>query len=107
MKFTLNRCAIALAASAALAASGAQARIVVDDNGTEVDIPERVNRVVVTNILPLASAVTVFLNDGKTVVGMHPASYSAAQSGLSASSTLTCSRPTPASCRAPPSTSRP
>lgn len=69
MKFTLNRCAIALAASAALAASGAQARIVVDDNGTEVDIPERVNRVVVTNILPLASAVTVFLNDGKTVVG--------------------------------------
>ena len=56
--------------------------LVVDDNGTSVEIPDHVNRVVVTNILPLASAVTVFLNDGKTVVGMHPASYSAAKSGL-------------------------
>ena len=82
MKSTLKRTAIALAATAALAVSNAHARIVVDDNDTEVDIPERVSRVVVTNILPLASAVTVFLNDGKTVVGMHPASYSAAQNGL-------------------------
>ncbi len=82
MKSTLKRSAVALAATAALAVSNAQARIVVDDNDTEVDIPEHVSRVVVTNILPLASAVTVFLNDGKTVVGMHPASYSAAQNGL-------------------------
>ena len=66
----------------ALAATSAAARTVVDDNGTSVEIPDHVNRVVVTNILPLASAVTVFLNDGKTVVGMHPASYSAAKSGL-------------------------
>ena len=77
-KLTAFGCALAMMS----ATSGLAARTIVDDNGTEVEIPEKINRVVVTNILPLASAVTVFLNDGKTVVGMHPASYSAAQTGL-------------------------
>ena len=81
MTFNLKHCALVCGALA-LAATSAAARTVVDDNGTSVEIPDHVNRVVVTNILPLASAVTVFLNDGKTVVGMHPASYSAAKSGL-------------------------
>ena len=81
MTFNLKQCALVCGALA-LAAPSAAARTVVDDNGTSVEIPDHVNRVVVTNILPLASAVTVFLNDGKTVVGMHPASYSAAKSGL-------------------------
>ena len=58
-KLTAISCALAMMT----AASGLAARTVVDDNGTEVEIPEKVNRVVVTNILPLASAVTVFLND--------------------------------------------
>lgn len=58
------------------------ARAVVDDNGDTVDVPDQINRVVVTNILPLASAVTVFTEDGTKVVGMHPASYSAAKTGL-------------------------
>ena len=99
MTFNLKQCALVCGALA-LAATSAAARTVVDDNGTSVEIPDHVNRVVVTNILPLASAVTVFLNDGKTVVGMHPASYSA-------SSIPTSSRPTPPSCRARASTSRP
>ena len=81
MKFNLKHCAVLLSAFA-MAATSAAARTVVDDNDTKVEIPDQVNRVVVTNILPLASAVTVFLNDGKTVVGMHPASYSAAKTGL-------------------------
>ena len=81
MPFNLKQCAL-VCGTLALAATSAAARTVVDDNGTSVEIPDHVNRVVVTNILPLASAVTVFLNDGKTVVGMHPASYSAAKSGL-------------------------
>lgn len=72
-----------LASLTALAVAGSLcARPVVDDNGDTVDVPDTVNRVVVTNILPLASAVTVFLNDGTKVVGMHPASYSAAKNGL-------------------------
>ena len=57
-------------------------RIVVDDNGHKVEVPEKIERVVVTNILPLASAVAVYLNDGSRIVGMHPASYSAAKNGL-------------------------
>lgn len=57
-------------------------RIVVDDNGDKVEVPEKIERVVVTNILPLASAVAVYLNDGSRIVGMHPASYSAAKNGL-------------------------
>ncbi len=77
------RTAFAAAAAASLLFSGAaQARIVVDDNGDKVDVPEKIERVVVTNILPLASAVTVYVNDGSRVVGMHPASYSAAKNGL-------------------------
>ena len=85
-----------LAGSAALSAAGIPAvpafaaenekktktRIVVDDNGDEVEVPEKIERVVVTNILPLASAVAVYLNDGSRIVGMHPASYSAAKNGL-------------------------
>ena len=81
MKLNLKRCAVLLGAFA-MAATSAAARTVVDDNDTKVEIPDQVNRVVVTNILPLASAVTVFLDNGKTVVGMHPASYSAAKTGL-------------------------
>ena len=68
MTFNLKQCALVCGALA-LAATSAAARTVVDANGTSVEIPDHVNRVVVTNILPLASAVTVFLNDGKTVVG--------------------------------------
>lgn len=73
---------LAAAAAASLLPGLAQARTVVDDNGDKVDVPEKVERVVVANILPLASAVTVYLNDGSRVVGMHPASYSAAKGGL-------------------------
>ena len=79
MKFAKTCLAALLTAGLAF---NACARIVEDDNGTKVDVPDQINRVVVTNILPLASAVTVFLNDGTKVVGMHPASYSAAKTGL-------------------------
>ena len=68
--------------AAAAASLAAEARIVTDDNGTAVDVPEHVDRVVVANILPLASAVTMYLGDGSKIVGMHPASMSAAKSGL-------------------------
>ena len=44
-------------------------RIVVDDNGSKVEVPEKIERVVVTNILPLASAVAVYLNDGSSASG--------------------------------------
>ena len=79
--------AAAAAAVSPIAAAGGKGsrpgtRIVVDDNGDKVEVPEKIERVVVTNILPLASAVAVYLNDGSRIVGMHPASYSAAKNGL-------------------------
>ncbi len=73
---------LAVLAASALLVLPASARTVVDDNEDKVEVPEKIERVVVANILPLASAVTVYLNDGSRVVGMHPACYSAAKGGL-------------------------
>ncbi|MCB7318177.1 ABC transporter substrate-binding protein [Lacrimispora sp. 210928-DFI.3.58] len=66
-------------------AEGAQASetiTVTDHTGVQVELPAQVNRVVVTDILPLPSILTVFLGSGEKIVGMSPASMSAAQSGL-------------------------
>lgn len=76
-------CRFSLAAAAALALSmSAQARVVTDDNGDTMEVPDKIERLVVANVLPLASAATVYLQDGSRVAGMHPASMSAAKSGL-------------------------
>lgn len=75
--------AAALAAAAALALSGTlSARTVTDDTGAAVEVPDRIERVAVANILPLASAATVWLGDGSKIVGMHPTALSAAKAGL-------------------------
>lgn len=55
---------------------------ITDDAGNEVKVPKTINRIVVTDILPLASVLTVFLGSADKIVGIHPASMSAAQSGL-------------------------
>ena len=47
-----------------------------------VDVPDKVERVAVTNIFPLAAAVTAYTRSGEIVIGMHPASYAAAKNGL-------------------------
>ena len=74
--------AAAILALSGFAAQNAWAdRTVVDDNGDNVTVPDTVERVVVTNVFPMASAVTVYTGSGKTVVGMHPSSMAAARSG--------------------------
>lgn len=55
---------------------------ITDHAGNQVEIPREVNRVVVTDILPLPSIITVFLGSGEKIVGMNPASMSAAKTGL-------------------------
>ena len=55
---------------------------ITDHSGAQVEIPKEVNRVVVTDILPLPSIITVFLGSGEKIVGMNPASMSAAKTGL-------------------------
>ena len=47
-----------------------------------MEIPTEINRVVVGNILQLASVLTVYLGGTDKIVGMHPASMGAAESGL-------------------------
>lgn len=66
----------------ALAAASALARTVTDDNGDKVEIPDRPERVVVANILPLAPYAVAFTGDPARIAGMHPASMSAARAGL-------------------------
>ncbi len=81
MKFSF-RATLAAGTAALMLLPAVQARTIIDDNGDKVEVPEKIERVIVANILPLASAATVYLNDGSRIVGMHPASYSAAKSGL-------------------------
>ena len=56
--------------------------VIVDHLGMEVEVPYEVNRIVVGNILPLPSVLTVFFDSGDKIVGMAPASMSAAKNGL-------------------------
>lgn len=70
------------ALSLMLAFTSAQARIVVDHDNRQVNVPDQVNRVVTADILPFASVTTVFLGGADKIVGIHPVSMSAAKNGL-------------------------
>ncbi|MCF0253105.1 MAG: ABC transporter substrate-binding protein [Duodenibacillus sp.] len=78
-KLTLR---IAACAAAALAAGALCARTVVDHDGHAVELPDAVERAVVTNIYPLASVTTVFLGGPEKLAGIHKVSMGAAKSGL-------------------------
>lgn len=57
-------------------------KIIVDHAGVEVEIPTKIDRVVVGNVLPLASVLTVYLGGTDKIVGIHPVSMTAAENGL-------------------------
>ena len=59
-----------------------ETHIVVDHNGNEVELPYEINRVVVCDILPLPSVLTVFFDSAEKIVGMSGTSMSAAANGL-------------------------
>lgn len=56
--------------------------VVVDHAGYEVTLPYEIERVVVCDILPLPSVLTVFFNSADKIVGMAGTSMSAAANGL-------------------------
>lgn len=56
--------------------------VIVDHLGIEVEVPYEVDRIVVGNILPLPSVLTVFFDSAEKIVGMSPNSMSAAENGL-------------------------
>ena len=57
-------------------------RIITDHDGVEVSIPREVNRIVVCDILPLPSVLSVFFNSADKIVGMSGTSMNAATNSL-------------------------
>ena len=55
---------------------------IVDHGGNEVQVPKNIERIVVTDIFPLPSVISVFLDSAEKIVGMSPVSMSAAKTGL-------------------------
>ncbi len=63
--------------------AGAEAaRVITDENGDRVVLPEKIERIAVVGILPFPSVVTVFLGSAEKLVGIPPASMGAAKAGL-------------------------
>ena len=56
--------------------------VVTDHNGIQVEVKNQIDRIVVCDILPLPSVLTVFFDSGKKIVGMNEASMIAAKNGL-------------------------
>lgn len=58
------------------------AKTVVDHNGNTVTLPEEINRIVVCDIYPLPSVLSVFFDSAEKLVGIAQQSFSAAKNGL-------------------------
>lgn len=55
---------------------------VTDHLGNEVEVPTEINRIVVADIYPLPSVLSVFFDSAEKIVGMAPASMTAAKNSL-------------------------
>ena len=73
---------LVLLAGCAPAATVENTRTVIDHDGVSVTLPEKVERIVVCDILPLPSVLTVFFDSAEKIVGMSGTSMSAAKNGL-------------------------
>lgn len=56
--------------------------IVVDHSGNSVEVPNEINRVVVTDIYPIVSVLSIFFDSADKIVGMAPPSMVAAKNSL-------------------------
>ena len=64
-------------------ASGAEAsRVITDEAGDKVTVPDKIERIAVAGILPFPSVITVFLGSAEKLAGIPPASMGAAKAGL-------------------------
>ncbi len=57
-------------------------RIVVDHTGNEIELPEEINRIVISSILPLPSVYSLFEGSAEKLVGIHPSSMAAAENSI-------------------------
>ena len=55
---------------------------IVDHAGNEVEVPYDIERIAVADIYPLPSVLSVFFDSAEKIVGMAPASMTAAQNSL-------------------------
>lgn len=60
----------------------AQSHTITDQAGYEIEVPNEVNRIVVCDILPLPSVLTIFFDSADKIVGMSETSMTAAANGL-------------------------
>lgn len=56
--------------------------VVVDHAGNSVEVPNEIQRIVVADIYPLPSVLAIFFDSADKIVGMAPASMTAAQNSL-------------------------
>ena len=56
--------------------------IVVDHGGNEVEVPNKIERIVVSDIFPIPAVLSVFFNSADKIVGIAPTSASAAKNSL-------------------------
>ena len=64
------------------ATSNADTHIVVDHGGNEVVVPNKIERIVVSDIFPIPAVLSVFFNSADKIVGIAPTSASAAKNSL-------------------------
>lgn len=62
--------------------AGSNTITITDHLGNTVEVPVQIDRIVVGNIYPLPSVLTVFFDSGEKIVGMADVSMKAAQNGL-------------------------
>lgn len=63
-------------------AARGKTKVIIDQNGRSVTIPTKINKVVTTNILPFPSAYFIANGSCKEIIGIHPASKSAAANSM-------------------------
>ena len=56
--------------------------VITDHAGNEIELPKEINRIVVTDALPLPSVLSLYLDSAEKIVGISPVSMSAAKAGL-------------------------
>lgn len=74
--------ALLISLSACGLAENAETVTVVDHAGNTVELPAEINRIVVLNIYPLPSVLSVFFDSAEKIVGMPQQSMAAAKNGL-------------------------
>lgn len=79
---TLAACSNASSETSAEAESAAGEKIIQDQLGRDVTIPENTERIVVGGILPYFSTWYVGTNSTEEVVGLHPNAYNAAENSM-------------------------